>query len=207
MPKAFRLVPFLFIIALPASAQLGWLKKKHIVRPDLPRPIGLMANDIVISPAKNPKMVADVNFGITPYCYEQTEAAMLKTLYHTLRFHMNAESIANYRVLIDLYISECHYSEAKWHLLQCNLLAQKTGDTNAIIYTLISLGTIKTQLCEYTQAREDLLLARGLCLQLGRLADVAGIDKKLDNLKARELLNAKTETRYAVVADDKKTQQ
>lgn len=206
MLKAFRLIPFLFIIALPASAQFGWLKKKHIVQPDLPRPLGLTANYITIT-LKSAKVVADVDFGLTPYCYEQTEAAMLKTLYHTLRFHMNAESIVNYRVLIDLYISQYHYSEAKWHLLQCNMLAQKTGDTDAIIYTLINLGTVKTQLGEYVQAREDLLQVRSLCLQLGRLADVACIDKKLDNLKARELLNAKTETRYAVVADDKKTQQ
>ncbi|WP_295652540.1 hypothetical protein [uncultured Mucilaginibacter sp.] len=211
MFRVFILVPLLFILVLPASAQFAWLKKKPavvVVRyPDLPEAHSLGIRIDAANALSHPEIKADLVFGMTEYGFDLTEAALLKVLYHTLRFHQDGESIVNYHNLIDLYVSQSHYSEAKWHLLQCNLLAQKIGDTDAIIYTLTSLAMVKGEIGEFEQAAQDLADARSIASSLGRFNDIVLIDKKLSKLKARQLTYVKNESSYAELNPDKKNTQ
>jgi hypothetical protein len=208
MIRVFILIPLLFILAIPAQAQFQWLKKKPApvaVRfPDLPEARSTTLNFNAVNTLSHPKINADADFGMTQYYFELIEAASLKALYHTRRFHQDAESIKNYHTVIDLYISQGHYSEAKWHLLQCNYLAQQIGDIDGMIYAQSQVAMVKAQIGEFEQAHTDLLEVRGFCASLGRAGDVADIDKKLNLLKAKQLANTKSENRYAAVVEDNK---
>jgi hypothetical protein len=208
MFRVLILIPLLFILSLSASAQFAWLKKKEPVAvryPELKPAHSITPNFDAANVASHPKIKADVDFGMTAYCFEVTEAATLKALYHTLRFHQDAEALKNYHTLIDLYISQGHYSEAKWHLLQCNLLAQKMGDTDGLIYSMTQVAVVKTEIGEFDQAHDDLVQVRSMCAMLGRAADVADIDKKLNVLKAKQLSNTKSENKYAAVVEEEKS--
>ncbi|MBW4888281.1 hypothetical protein KXQ82_01075 [Mucilaginibacter sp. HMF5004] len=205
MFRVLILIPLLFILCLPASAQFAWLKKKEpvVVRnPDV-APARMPAINFD-APVSHPAIKPNVDFGMTLYCFEATEAATLKALYHTRRFHQDAEAIKNYRALIDLYISQGHYSEAKWHLLQCNFLAQQIGDTETILYSLTQVAAVKTQIGEFELAREDLVQARSIATYYLRANDVADIDKRLNLLKIKQVANTKSENRYAAVVEDEK---
>jgi hypothetical protein len=207
MFRVLILIPLLFILCLPVSAQFAWLKKKQPIAvryPDLQPARNLALNTDAVKSLSRPQIKADVDFGMTTYCFEATETIALKALYHSRRFHQDAEALKNYRALIDLYISQGHYSEAKWHLLQCNLLAQKMGDTDGIIYSTTQVAVVKAEIGEFDQARTDLLDARAMCAMLGRVSDVADIDKKLILLQAKQLANTKSENRYAAVVEDEK---
>jgi hypothetical protein len=207
MFRVLILTPLLFVLCLPVSAQFAWLKKKEPVavrHPDLQSARSLALNIDATKAIGRPSLKADVDFGMTTYCFEAIEAIALKALYHARRFHQDAEALKNYRALIDLYMSQEHYSEAKWHLLQCNLLAQKMGDTEGIIYSLTQVAVVKTEIGEFDLARADLLEVRAMCAMLGRVTDVASIDKKLTLLQVKQLANAKSETRYAAVVEDEK---
>ncbi len=208
MFRVLILIPLLFILCLPASAQFGWLKKKppvvEVVRlPELPdarvAPLNFENN------LSHPVIKADIDFGMTTYCFEAMEGADLRALYHTRRFHQDVESMQNYRNLIDLYMSQGHYSEAKWHLLQCNMLAEKINHTDGIIYSLTNLGTVKTEIGEFDSARDDLTQARALCVYYLRASDIADIDKRLNVLKNRQSANTKSENRYAAVVESEKS--
>jgi hypothetical protein len=207
MFRVLILTPLLFILSLPVSAQFAWLKKKEPVAvryPDLQPAHCLALNIDAVKSLSRPQIKADVDFGMTTYCFEAAETIALKALYHARRFHQDAEALKNYRALIDLYMSQGHYSEAKWHLLQCNFLAQKMGDTEGIIYSLTQVAVVKTEIGEFDQAHADLMEARAMCTMLGRVTDVANIDKKLTLLQAKQLANTKSETRYAAVVEDEK---
>jgi hypothetical protein len=208
MLRVLILTSLLFILCLPVSAQFAWLKKKEPVAvryPNVPSARSMALNFDAVNSLSHPKIKADIDFGMTTYCFEATEAAMLKALYHTRRFHQDAESIKNYHAVVDLYISQGHYSEAKWHLLQCNMLAQKMGDTDGMIYSLTQVAMVKAEIGEFAQAHNDLTEARSMCAMLGRANDVAEIDKKLMVLKAKQLANIKSENRYAAVVEEEKS--
>jgi len=151
-----------------------------------------------------PTLTANVVFERSQYNYDLAEAAIMKQLYHTLRFHMHAESISNFNTLIALYIEEQRYSEAKWYYLQINNLAHQQNDDNNVIASLVGLGMVKCEIGEFVQAKDDLTSAMDFAASRGRQGDVAEIKKKLAVVEQKRSMNIKSDIRYAELPEDKK---
>lgn len=201
--KVFILALLCLFFALSANAQ--WWKKKTIER----LPLLQGAKSMSYNFNKTPKLAAvpisnTVKFETSQFGYDIAEAALMKSLYHTLRFHMHSESIDNFNSLIALYLEQQRYSEAKWYFLQINYLARQKGDDVNIIASLVGLGMVKLQIGEFAQAKEDLTAAIDFAAGKGRLNDVTEIKKKLLIVEHNRSLNIKNDIRYAELPEDKK---
>jgi len=203
--RVFILAPLCLLFTLSAHAQ--WWKKKTVARlPQLQ-----MAKSTLFNLTKTQKPgIADVKddarFERSQFGYEIAEASIMKSLYHTLRFHMYSESVDNFNVLINLYLEQQRYSEAKWYYLQISNLAHQKGDDVNIIASLVGLGTVKAEIGEFAQAKDDLNTAIDFATGKGRLNDVAQIRKKLQLVEYKRGLNIKNDIKYAeaLTTEDKK---
>lgn len=203
--RVFILAPLCLLFTLSAHAQ--WWKKKTFA----PLPQLQMAKSTSFSLARVQKagiadVKADAKFERSAFSYEIAEGSIMKSLYHTLRFHMYSESVDNFNVLINLYIEQQRYSEAKWYYLQINNLARQKEDDTNIIASLVGLGTVKAEIGEFAQAKDDLNTAIDFAAGKGRLNDVAQIKKKLQVVEYKRGLNIKNDIKYAEAppAEDKK---
>jgi len=201
--RVFILAPLCLLFALSANAQ--WWKKKPVERLPLLRD----AKSLSFNFSKTQKLAAvpvtnEVKFEASKYSYDIAETAIMKSLYHTLRFHMYIESIDNFNSLIALYLEQQRYSEAKWYFLQINYLARQKGDDANIIASLVGLGIVKSEIGEFAQAKDDLTAAVDFAASKGRLNDVAEIRKKLTIVEHKKSLNIKNDIRYAELPEDKK---
>lgn len=202
MRKTFLLLVVSTFIGFSAKAQF-WKKKAPI---HLPVAMAL-ANTNTLPVVTDQLLVTglpSVKFGRTRYSYDLEEAAIMKELYHTLRFRMYADAIDGMNRLVNLYIAESRYSEAKWYLLQCNYFGRKSNNTQAVISSLVSLGMLKADIGEYDQAKQDLLDARDLCTTQNMAAQVTEIDKKLKVVEVKRFANVKNDVQYAEVFEIKK---
>ncbi|WP_448701761.1 tetratricopeptide repeat protein [Mucilaginibacter sp. AW1-3] len=188
---------------MSADAQFQWMKKKPVLVRYSPlqqaHNVGIMQSKIV-----NPAITANIKFERSQFSYDVTEAALMKSLYHTLRFHMHSESIDNFNSLIALYLEQQRYSEAKWYFLQINYLARQKGDDANTIASLVGLGMVKLQIGDFAQAKDDLNAAIDFAAGKGRLNDVNEIKKKLLIVEHNRSLNIKNDIRYAELAEEKK---
>lgn len=203
MSKAFLLFIVSLFIGFSASAQF-WKKTPQIIRSPIIEPV--KTNTFDPNKANQIKAVTltPVTFGPTRYSYDLQEAAIMKDLYHTLRFRMYTEAISSLNKLVAIYISESRYSEAKWYLLQCNYFGHKSNNTQAIVSSLVSLGMLKADIGEYDQAKQDLLDAQSICLDQKMAAQATDIDKKLKVVEVKRFTNVKNDVQYAEVFEDKK---
>ena len=201
MIKTFLIVIFGLIINFSASAQ--WWRKTNYVRYPLLQSVNTHT-DFWKSKSISSLKITAVNLPRSRYSCDIEEAAIMKELYHTLRFRMYTQAITELNQLVNLYITENRYSEAKWYLLQCNYFGHKSNNSNAIIASLVSLGMLKADIGEYDQARDDLKEAQTLCQQQGRKFDATEIDKKLKTVETKRFANVKNEIQYAEVFEEKK---
>lgn len=202
MIKTFLLLLLSVSISFTANAQF-W--KKTVIQPR--QPLIEKPNTTVKAPdLERLKFVTlnPVKFPRTRFNYDLEETAIMKSLYHTLRFRMYTESIASLNQLVNLYIEESRYSEAKWYLLQCNYFGHKSNNNNAVIASLINLGMLKADIGEYDQAKDDLQQAKDLCLSLGMVALAKDIDQKFKTVEVKRFANVKPDIQYAEVFDGKK---
>lgn len=199
--RVFILAPLCLLLALSADAQ--WWKKKKAERPPLLQEAKSLSFNFNSKPA-----IASINntvkFETSQFSYDIAEATIMKSLYHTLRFHMHYESIDNFNILIALYLEQQRYSEAKWYYLQINYLARQKGDDANIIASLVGLGMVKLEIGEYAQAKDDLNAAIEFAGSKGRLNDVADIKKKLVIVAYKRSQNIKNDIKYAELPEDKK---
>jgi hypothetical protein len=201
--RVFILAPLCLLFALSANAQ--WWKKKPVER----LPLLQGAKNLSFSFSKTQKLIAvpivcKAKFEASQFSYDVAEAAIMKSLYHTMRFHMYIESIDNFNSLIALYLEQQRYSEVKWYFLQINYLARQKEDDANIIASLVGLGMVKSEIGEFSQAKEDLIAAVDFAASKGRLSDVADIKKKLIVVEHKKSLNIKSDVRYAELPEDKK---
>ncbi len=201
--RVLILAPLCLLFALSAHAQ--WWKKKPAERlPSLHD-----AKSLSFNFSKTQKLTAvlvtnEVKFETSQFCYDVVEAAIMKSLYHTMRFHMYIESVDNFNSLIALYLEQQRYSEAKWYFLQINYLARQKGDDTNIIASLVGVGMVKSEIGEFAQAKDDLTAAVDFAASKGRLNDVTEIKKKLIIVEHKKSLNIKNDIRYAELPEDKK---
>ena len=204
MNKPFLLLLVSFFICFSASAQF-WKKAPKPVRlPVLQQSPTNIINFEALNKVTLTQLSANVDFPRTSYSDDLQEAAIMKELYHTLRFRMYPEAIDGFKRLIALYISENRYSEAKWYLLQCNYFGHKSNNTTEVVTSLVSLGMLKADIGEYDQAKEDLLQAQDICKTQGMAIQATEIDKKLKIVEVKRFANVKNEVRYAEIAENKK---
>jgi hypothetical protein len=201
MIKTFLVCIFSLVISFSASAQ--WWKKVNYVRYPLLQPVNTKT-DFSKSNSISPIKITAVTLPRSRYSCDLEEAAIMKELYHTLRFRMYTEAISGLNRLVNLYITENRYSEAKWYLLQCNYFGHKSSNNDAVIASLVSLGMLKADIGEYDQAKEDLKEAQSLCQQQGRKFDANEIEKKLKIVEIKRFANVKNEIQYAEAFDAKK---
>jgi len=201
--SVFILAPLCLLFALSANAQ--WWKKKPVARlPLLHDAKSVSFNFSMIHNSLATPVTSVAKFETSQFSYDVAEAAVMKSLYHTMRFHMYSESVSNFNSLIALYLEQQRYSEAKWYFLQINYLARQKGDDANIIASLVGVGMVKSEIGEFAQAREDLTAAADFAASRGRLSDVAEIKKKLIVVEHKKSLNIKSDIRYAELPEDKK---
>jgi hypothetical protein len=205
MIRVFLLLPLCLFITISANAQF-WKKKQPIVqRQPLLHDARCLTFDINKAWKFGPTPITNsVVFPRTQYSYDIEEAALMKTLYHTLRFHMYPESVSGFNSLVALYLEQNRYSEAKWYLLQINYFARQQKDDYNTVASLVDLAMVKSQIGEFVQAKQDLQDALDFATVAGRLHDVTEIKKKLVIVEHNRVLNIKNDVKYAEVAEDKK---
>jgi hypothetical protein len=198
-----KTLPLILLVCISVSASAQFWKKAPVVRPaDIAKPKCISFNFTpVLKPVKH---IAPLVLPPDQYTMDLHEKAIMHGLYHTLRFHMAAESVAGFKELVNLYLQESRFSEAKWYLLQSNAISRQQNDDAGIISSMEALGMVKAEIGDYTQAKQDLLDARMLAVVKNRLTDVADIDKKLVLIETRRMLNSKSEIKYAELAESKK---
>lgn len=203
MIKALLLCIASLFISSSASAQ--WWKRNH--QPERLPLLQINTNTINFDALNRIAPVVlkpTVKFEPSRYSYDLQEAAIMKELYHTLRFHMQPEIITGFNRLVALYIQEGRYSEAKWYLLQCIYFGRKNNNNTVVSTALVSLAMLKADIGEYEQARENLLEAQTICASQGRQADVLDINQKLKLVEAKRFANVKNDIHYADVIEAKK---
>ncbi len=92
------------------------------------------------------------------------------------------------------------YSEAKWYLLQSNLISRQQNDDKHTIANLLDLATIKSDLGDYTQAQQDLAEAHDMAVARGFGDSLTAVEKKMTYVKQNRNNTPKTDVRYADAA-------
>ncbi|MFI5139752.1 MAG: hypothetical protein ACHQIM_18160, partial [Sphingobacteriales bacterium] len=141
--------------------------------------------------------ITPVRFDRTEYSYLAAEDIVMKAAQHNMRFRVYADASYNFSELARLYIKQNRLSEAKWYLLQSNIISRQQNDDKHTIANLMDLAFIKTNIGDYTLAQEDLNEARDLAGAKGLNEFLTEIEKRLLDLKQTRLIPAKLITRYA----------
>ena len=123
----------------------------------------------------------------------------MRNAQHNMRFRVYNDASYNFSALAKLYIQQNRYSEAKWYLLQSNLISRQRNDDKHTIANLIDLALIKSDLGDYPQAQQDLGEARDLARIRGYNDDLATIEKKMAYIKQNRNNAPKADVRYAEV--------
>jgi hypothetical protein len=135
------------------------------------------------------------------YSLEAAEAVVMHTAQHNMRFRVYADASYNFSELAKLYIQQNRFSEAKWYLLQSNIISRSENDDHHTILNLMDLASIKVSIGDYDLAQQDLTEAHDIACFHDLKEDMAAVDKKIIYLKQNKLSTIKTDTRYAESAE------
>ena len=186
------------LFSFSASAQ--WYKldfKKHERYPEIERTNINSISHIKIRPVLKPGKVKNIVLNRSAYSLEAAENLVMRDAQHNMRFRVYNDASYNFSELAKLYIQQNRYSEAKWYLLQSNIISRQQNDDKHTIDNLIALAMIKSDLGDYAQAQQDLTEAHDMAAFRGFTADVATIEKKMTYIKLNKNNAPKTDTRYA----------
>ncbi len=190
------------IFGLSASAQ--WYRvdlklKKHERLPLITQATNHSIARIPVGIPSNPKIQLP-HLERSDYSLEAAEAAVMKTAQHNMRFRIYNDASYNFSELASLYLQQNRFSEAKWYLLQSNMISRGQNDDKHTISNLIELATIKAALGDYIQAQQDLTEAHDMAMNRGFRDDMIQIEKKMLHIKENKSPNPKPELRYADAA-------
>ncbi len=192
-------------ISLSASAQWYRLgaKPKPVIRFPLIEQVKdhSIARIAIKTAVLKPKLYA-VHFERSQYSLEAEEDAVMKTAQHNMRFRIYTEASYNFSALAQLYLQQNRFSEAKWYLLQSNIISRQQNDDKHTISNLIELANIKANIGEYELAQQDLTEAHEIAAARGMLNDVSQIEKKMRYIKQNRLTTPKAELRYAEAVEN-----
>lgn len=200
----FILLFLLSAVTLTASAQ--WyhidlhLKKRERV------PLMLQANDHSISRIRFAPLskirIHTFQLDRSDYSIEAAEAGVMKTAQHNMRFRIYADASYNFSELAKLYIQQNRFSEAKWYLLQSNIISRQQNDDKHTIANLIDLADIKANIGDYDLAQQDLVEAHDIAVLNVYKDELKAIEKETNCIKKLKLSPPKAELRYAEAAQN-----
>ncbi|RYY33599.1 MAG: hypothetical protein EOP46_15960 [Sphingobacteriaceae bacterium] len=135
------------------------------------------------------------------YDFEEAEMALMKTMKRNMRYRVYHAASYNFSDLASMYVEQNRLSEAKWYLLQSNLLSRRQNDDKHTFVNLIKLSAIKMDMGEVSLARQDLLEARAIANQRGWFRESKEIDKKIQSIQGITSIAPKPGLRYAELPD------
>ena len=185
------------LFGLSASAQWYSILKSHKRFPLVEQVTDHSLSRIHITPVLKPGKVHNITLDRSEYSFQAAENMVMRTAQHNMRFRVYADASYNFSELAKLYIQQNRYSEAKWYLLQSNIISRQQNDDKHTIANLMDLATIKSDLGDYTQAQQDLTEAHDMASLRGFNVDVAAIEKKMALIKQNKNNSPKTDVRYA----------
>lgn len=134
---------------------------------------------------------------ISDYYYEAAEADIMKTAQHNMRFRIYWDASYNFSDLARLYVHQNRFSEAKWFLLQSNIISRQQNDDKHTVSNLIQLALIKANIGDYELAQQDLGEAYDIALLRGFKDDLKEITKDIKFIKQNKDSFPRPELRYA----------
>ena len=190
------------MFGLTASAQ--WYRvdlklKKHQRYPLVELPPDNSFARLRINTTAKPVKIHSFTLDRSEYSFQAAENIVMRTAQHNMRFRVYNDASYNFTELAKLYIQQNRYSEAKWYLLQSNIISRQQNDDKHTIANLMDLATIKSELGDYAQAQQDLTEAREMAGFRGYRDDVVAIEKKMAYIKLNKNNAPKTDVRYAEV--------
>ena len=188
------------MLSLSVSAQWYHLDfKKHTRLPQIEtknNSVSLIRIANTIKPGK----VHSFQLDRSEYSLQAAENTVMRTAQHNMRFRVYNDASYNFSELAKLYMQQNRYSEAKWYLLQSNIISRQQNDDKHTIANLLDLATIKSDLGDYTQAQQDLTEAHDMATARGYADDLAAVEKKVAYVKQNKNNTPKTDVRYADAA-------
>src|SRR6187402_1860969 len=193
-------------VTVTASAQFWQKKAKEPIRfPELEQASYISAT--AISPATKTN-VADVHAIVlnrSNYTIELAEDIIMRSAKHNMRFREYNTASYDFTELAHLYILQHRFSEAKWFLLQSNLISRERNDDKHTIANLLDLAGIKASIGELALARVDLKEAHEIATAKGLTADLATVDSKTKEIELKtKPVFSKSQFRYAAAVEDEK---
>ncbi|MCR8559455.1 tetratricopeptide repeat protein [Mucilaginibacter sp. BJC16-A38] len=198
----FILLIICCLFGLSASAQ--WYRvdlrlKKHPRYPLIEIPADNSMARLKFNTSIKTVKIRPIILDRTEYSFQAAENIVMRTAQHNMRFRVYNDASYNFSELARLYIQQNRYSEAKWYLLQSNIISRQQNDDKHTIANLIDLATIKSDLGDFPQAQQDLSEAHDLANMRGLKEELAAIDKKMVYIKLNKNNAPKTDVRYAEV--------
>ncbi|WP_428327534.1 tetratricopeptide repeat protein [Mucilaginibacter sp.] len=197
----YILLIFCCIMSLSASAQ--WYRVDYLIKKPqrFPELVQTPVIDHSIARLHNatlkPIKIHSFSLDRSEYSYQAAENLVMRTAQHNMRFRVYNDASYNFTELAHLYIKQNRYSEAKWYLLQSNIISRQQNDDKHTIANLMDLAIIKSDLGDYTQAQQDLTEAHDMANFRGFKEDVAAIEKKMKYIKLNKNNAPKSDIRYA----------
>lgn len=190
------------VFSLSASAQwyrVDLLFKKHERFPLIEQysPCANAISKIHIQPSFSVYKINKAELDRSEYSFQAAENIVMRSAQHNMRFRVYSDASYNFSALAKLYIQQNRYSEAKWYLLQSNILSRQQNDDKHTIANLMDLALIKSDLGDYSQARQDQNEATDIARAHGFNDDLAAIGKKMAYIQQNRNNAPKTDVRYA----------
>jgi len=182
------------------SASAQWYRldfKKHVRYPEIQTANVSLISRINLTPVVKPVKIQKITLNRSAYSLEAAENLVMRDAQHNMRFRVYNDASYNFSELARLYIQQNRYSEAKWYLLQSNIISRQQNDDKHTIANLIELAMIKSDLGDFAQAQQDLTEAHDMAAMRGFTTDVATIEKKMAYIKLNKNNAPKTDVRYA----------
>lgn len=134
------------------------------------------------------------------YDLQQAEKVVMKNMKHNMRYRIYKTASYDFSELAQIYIRQNRLSEAKWFLLQSNLLARRQHDYQHIYANLMSLAGIKLDMGDVNLARQDLMEARAIANAQGWVLASKEADKQITAIQGVHTLAPKPGLKYAETA-------
>ncbi|HVW96589.1 MAG TPA: hypothetical protein VHA56_11530 [Mucilaginibacter sp.] len=196
----FTLLLICCAFSIPASAQwyrVDLLFKSHKRLPLIEEAAVNSTSMIALKADLMPVALRNFQLTRSEYSFQAAEHIVMRNAQHNMRFRIYSDASYNFSELANLYIQQNRYSEAKWYLLQSNIISRQQNDDKHTINNLMALAIIKSELGDFNQAQQDLTEAHDMALTRGFADDLKAIDKKMAFIKLNKNNAPRTDLRYA----------
>jgi hypothetical protein len=197
----FILLVFISTISFSASAQwwrLDQKLKKHERFPLIDQVTDHSIAGLPV-PIVNQVGIKGLVLDCSEYNSEAAENLVMKMAQHNMRFRIYSDASYNFSDLAHLYIQQNRFSEAKWFLLQSNIISRQQNDDKHTIANLIDLAIVKANTGYYDQALQDLNEAHELAGLKSLQSILPEIEKTMLYIKQNKQSLSKSVLRYADV--------